>query len=174
MILVESLHTMAGRRHSSIIPLSHDHREALGLAFRLHHPAPPGRVTPMTPASTEASRARETLEFFERHLRPHFHAEEEHLFPFFEECLGRTHPTIALVARLRDEHRALGEIRDQLESAVKSGGDVGPVLAAFADLLEAHVRTEERQLFAIFPEEAAEERVAELATEILGALGRTS
>ena len=40
------------RRHASLVPLSHDHRDALGLAFRLRHPAPPGPVTPMTPAGT--------------------------------------------------------------------------------------------------------------------------
>ena len=34
------------------IPLSHDDRKALALAFRLQHPAPAGSVTPTAPASS--------------------------------------------------------------------------------------------------------------------------
>jgi hypothetical protein len=72
-------------RHPSLVPLSHDHREALGLAFFLQHPAPPGRPTPMTPESTPASRRARALAFHDERLRPHLAAEEEALFP----ALGR-------------------------------------------------------------------------------------
>lgn len=163
---------MAGRRHPSIIPLSHDHREALGLAFRLHHPAPPGRVTAMTPASTPESRAQEAVEFFDRHLRPHFRAEEEHLFPFLVEVLGDAPAARDVVDRLCMEHRLFATLRDRLEEILRDGGDPGPTLTQLADVMEAHVRTEERQLFAKFPEGLPEARVTRLAESIQTALRR--
>ncbi len=123
------------RRHSSLIPLSHDHREALGLAFRLHNPAPPGRVTAMTPASTPQSRAAETLEFFERHLGPHFRAEEEALFPFLEAWPGADDALRVLVARLVEEHHSLAERRDAIVAAADVAGDLERCLTDFADLL---------------------------------------
>jgi len=165
---------MTRRRHHSLIPLSHDHREALGLAFRLHNPAPPGPVTAMTPASTPVSRARETLEFFERHLRPHFRAEEEHLFPFLEENLDPDQPAHELMVRLRDEHRQFAALRDRLEAAIVDSPDLDPILTGFADLLEAHVRAEERQLFSIFPDDLPAALGERLAKSIRSALGRSS
>jgi hypothetical protein len=137
------------RRHPSLVPLSHQHRDALGLAFRLHHPAPPGPVTAMTPASTPQSRAADTLAFFARHLVPHFRAEEGVLFPF----LGARLPPAGceLLDRLVREHRRLEALRDQV-AAAEGEAALAPALAAFADLLEAHVRCEERELFERFPD----------------------
>ena len=68
-------------RHPILVPLSHDHREALGLTFFLHHPAPPGRVTAMTPTSTPERRRARLLAFYDTYLVSHFRAEEEALFP---------------------------------------------------------------------------------------------
>ena len=163
---------MAGRRHESLIPLSHDHREALGLAFRLHNPVPPGRATPMTPPTTPRGRAEETLDFFEQHLRPHFRAEEEHVFPFLEEALGEAHPACDLMARIRAEHVELRLLTERLRADLRAGRDLEPTLTAFADLLETHVRSEERELFASFPDLPAE-RTAPLAQAIRKTLGRS-
>src|SRR6266852_3993835 len=126
-------------RHPSLVPLSHDHRAALGLAFFLHNPAPPGRVTAMTPASTPERRRARLLAFYDTYLVSHFRAEEEALFPAL-----RTRR--ALVASLCDDHRR------------------------FAELLEAHVRREERELFAFFPEgigEAETRRIGEAIRAVL-------
>ena len=108
------------------------------LCFRLHHPAPPAPVTPMMPASTPQSRAAETLGFYEQHLRGHFRAEEDQLFPFLRRHLA-------------DEHRRLAALRETIAAA---DGDAAlcMALAAFADLLEAHVRREEREVFETFPD----------------------
>jgi Hemerythrin HHE cation binding domain len=130
-------------RHPSLVPLSHDHRDALALAFFLHHPAPPGRVSAMTPTSTPSSRRTRMLAFFEDNLQAHLATEEEVLFP----ALSTDRPLIdALVA----DHRRLEALRDGVRAAV---GDVAvdAALTAFADLLERHVRSEERDLFAHFP-----------------------
>jgi hypothetical protein len=152
------------RRHPTLIPLSHDHREALGLAFRLHHPAPPGPVTLMTPASTAASRAAETLAFHDDRLRPHFDTEETVLFP----ALRTAHPPAGAVSglldRLLEEHREMTRLRDEVAPA---GGDaLEDVLRRFADLLETHVRTEERELFARFPGPLSEAAACALGARI--------
>lgn len=159
------------RRHPSLIPLSHDHREALGLAFRLHNPAPPGRVTAMTPASTAASRAAETIEFFARHLEPHFRAEEEALFPFLLARADLDAASRSLVERLTAEHGQLAALRDAIEAAAGGAGDLETALVAFADLLESHVRAEERELFARFPD-LSDEETAPVAAAIRALLGR--
>jgi hypothetical protein len=136
------------RRHPALVPLSHDHRRALGLAFRLRNPAPPGPITPMTPPSTPASRRLETLEAWDGELRLHFAIEEEDLFPAIRAAAGDT-ATRALVDRLVAEHRRLGALRDAVAAA--DAAELDAALRAFAELLEAHVRLEERELFAGFP-----------------------
>jgi hypothetical protein len=154
------------RRHEALIPLSHDHRDALALAFRLHHPAPPGPVTPTTPASTPASRRAETLAFFQSKLEPHFAIEEEVLFPALLRGTGvgagRWHET---VERLLDEHGRMRELYRAIEAAEK-GPVLDRALTDFADLLESHVRTEERSLFATFPGDLPAAEVAALRSEI--------
>jgi hypothetical protein len=150
------------RRHPSLIPLSHDHREALGLAFRLHNPSPPGPVTPMTPASTPASRCEETLAFFTRHLVPHFEAEETLLFPFLRVHLPAS---ATLLDELIADHRRFAALRDAVAAATDDGAR-GPALTAFADLLEAHVRREERELFEAFPDGLPQEETQRLGDAI--------
>lgn len=155
------------RRHPSLVPLSHDHRDALGLAFRLHHPAPPGPITAMTPASTPRSRADDTLAFFARHLEPHFRAEEEVLFP----VLRADPAAAALCDRLVAEHRRLEALRDAVAAARDDEAALGPALATFADLLESHVRLEERELFEGFPGTVGREAAEQLGSAIRAALG---
>jgi len=149
-------------RHPILVPLSHDHREALGLTFFLHHPAPPGRVTAMTPTSTPERRRARLLAFYDTYLVSHFRAEEEALFPAL-----RTRR--ALVASLCDDHRRFAELRDAV-AAARGDDAIHAALTAFADLLEAHVRREERELFAFFPEgigEAETRRIGDAIRAVL-------
>ena len=149
-------------RHPILVPLSHDHRAALGLAFFLHNPAPPGRVTAMTPASTPERRRARLLAFYDTYLVSHFRAEEEALFPAL-----RTRR--ALVASLCDDHRRFAELRDAV-AAARGDDAIHATLTAFADLLEAHVRREERELFAFFPEgigEAETRRIGDAIRAVL-------
>ena len=153
------------RRHDALVPLSHDHQQALALAFRLHHPAPPGPVTPTTPASTAASRRAETLAFFRDHLVRHFAIEEDVLFPVLLSCYAPGTAERALIEDLCTEHRRMSEARDAIASAIAED-DLGRALTEFADLLERHVRREERDLFAKFPGPLAQPAIAELHREI--------
>lgn len=138
------------RRHEALVPLSHDHQKALALAFRLHHPAPPGPVTLTTPASTLGSRREETLSFFHNHLQPHFAIEEEVLFPVLCAAYPAGTPERALLDTLSEEHGRMIELCDAI-AAASANEDLARALTEFADLLEGHVRREERELFAKFP-----------------------
>jgi hemerythrin-like domain-containing protein len=153
------------RRHAALVPLSHDHQQALALAFRLHHPAPPGPVTATTPASTPESRRAETLTFFRDHLVRHFEIEEEVLFPVISAAYGPGTREGALIDTLYLEHRRLSETRDAIEDA-PSEEALCRSLTEFADLLELHVRREERELFAHFPGSLDAEAVADLQRDI--------
>ena len=160
-------------RHAALVPLSREHHAALALAFRLHHPAPPGPVTPITPASTPAGRAREVQAFFAAQLVRHFAAEEDAVFPAVASHAPAGDPAHALVARLRAEHRELERLRDAIDPGAAEA-TLAPALGAFADLLERHVRAEERELFVRFEELVADpdvrRAVADAVTATLGPL----
>ena len=135
------------------------------LAFRLRHPAPPAPVTPMTPASTPQSRAADTLAFYDHHLRGHFRAEEDELFPFLRRRLSDGAAHVALFEELVAQHRRLEALRDAI-AAANGEPALGSALETFAELLEAHVRREERELFENFPEAVPPEETETLAAAI--------
>jgi len=153
------------RRHDALVPLSHDHRKALALTFRLQHPAPPGPVTPTTPASTPDSRADETVGFFREHLVRHFAIEEEVLFPALRAVYAPGTAEHTLIAELVAEHRKLEELYGTIEKA-RSSDRLPAALEAFADLLKQHIRREERSLFAHFPGVLSRGVVTALQAEI--------
>jgi iron-sulfur cluster repair protein YtfE (RIC family) len=153
------------RRHPSLIPLWQQHRDALMLAFRLRHPAPPAPVTPMTPASTPQSRAVDTLAFYDQHLRGHFRAEEDELFPFLRRRQSDDAAHAALFEELAAQHRRLEALRDAI-AAADGEAALGAALETFAELLETHVRREERELFENFPDAVPPEETETLAAAI--------
>lgn len=124
------------RRHPSLVPLSKDHHEALLLAQVLKRNAPPYRGMPQSPRDKQAYfRAR-----FSTALQPHFRAEEDKLFPLLA---GKEKEIDRMIDLLVAEHR-------QLETFVRD--EVGEEqlvdhLDRAGQLLEAHIRREERQLF---------------------------
>jgi len=67
------------------------------------------------------------------------------------------------------EHRRLEVLRDAIASADGEPA-LDTALGAFADLLEAHVRREERDLFEPFPEAIPAEDAEALARAIRAAL----
>jgi hemerythrin-like domain-containing protein len=123
----------------------------------------------MTPPSTPQSRATETLAFFTAHLVGHFRAEETALFPFLRARRAGDTAGEALLDQLVAEHRQLEATRDQVAAAVDEAA-LMPVLVAFADLLEAHVRREERELFERFPDGVSAADADALAAGIRDAL----
>jgi len=86
------------RRHESLIPLSHDHHDALLLAWRL-------RTGDLSKREPEL-RASHVSAFFEYRLINHLKVEEELLFPAFREVLGLESSLIELLLSDHQELRA--------------------------------------------------------------------
>lgn len=117
------------KRSPPLLKLSREHHVALGIALHIDRAADP------------AARA-VLLEAFPRRFRdeldPHFREEEDDLLPRLaaaglDELVGRT----------LDEHRRMRLLAGRVEA-----GD-WPALQELGDLLRAHVRFEERELFEV-------------------------
>ena len=115
------------QRHSALRKLSSEHHLGLVIARRAANAA----TGDGDPAQTEAW-AEICLRFVQE-LEPHFRTEETGLLPALAEA-GED----ALVARTLREHAAMRRMIAQADSAR---------LSEFAELLRAHIRFEEQELF---------------------------
>jgi hemerythrin-like domain-containing protein len=77
----------------------------------------------------------QVLEAFSNHLEPHFQIEERHLLPALE-AIGEA----SLAGRIREDHSALRALRE-------SDASSRTLINHFGELLESHIRFEERQVF---------------------------
>jgi len=150
------------KRHPALIPLSHDHHHGLALALRCRKHSL-GQLNPGDPTAMEACAA-EASRFLNDNLAAHFEAEETVLFPLMtahQQCRE-------LVARLEREH-------ERFRAMVARAGDAAgrrKFLFDFGDLLEQHIRSEERQLFAAFEIYIPEADAERASVEIKRVLGR--
>lgn len=120
------------KRSRALKPLSSEHHQALLVSFQLKkglagHAESAGAPKDLPGLAALARR------FEEQILRPHCRAEEE--------LLGR-YLTEGDMRRLRAEHAELQRLLDASRES-----DQRAQLTAFADLLERHIRWEERDLF---------------------------
>ncbi len=125
----------AMRRSRELKPLSSEHHQALLVAFQLKqglagHADSAGAPKDL-PGLLGLARGLE-----EQVLRSHARAEEE--------VLG-LHVAPADMARLRAEHAELSRLIGATRTARQ--GDLRGYLGAYAELLERHIRWEERELF---------------------------
>ena len=117
------------KRVPELRELSDDHHTGLVLARRCKQAARPD-----SESSPEVV-WKQVLEAFASHLNPHFQIEEQHLLPALE-AIGEA----SLADRIRQDHRALRALRDS-EAPSRSR------ILHFGELLESHIRFEERQVF---------------------------
>jgi hypothetical protein len=122
------------KRSTALTPLSHDHQHALDAAFRLRR----------AERDTLAAALEHFERFFETEGRRHFDIEERLILPALPA--EDTEWTLA-VARVRADHDAIraraGALRERrpIDDALADARELGERLAA-------HVRFEERELFA--------------------------
>ncbi|MBI4487483.1 MAG: hemerythrin domain-containing protein [Deltaproteobacteria bacterium] len=128
-------------RHPSLIRLSHDHHHGLALALRCRRQA----LGQMKPTGVQGLRERadELTKFFSQNLERHFQAEEEILFPLIRSCAPESHP---LMEDLLKEHEQIRKGVGRLEG----DASLSKILFDLGDLLERHIRREERELFPLF------------------------
>lgn len=127
---------MASKRSRELRPLSSEHHQALLVAFQLKKAIAGHAETAGAPRDLDGllSLARR---FEDSVFLVHLQAEED--------LLGR-HLTPGDLYRLKDEHQRLRALL--VESRTVRQAERRAPLLAFADLLERHVRWEERELFA--------------------------
>ena len=140
-----------GKRSRELKPLTSEHEQALLLAFQIKKGiagTPEAAGAPRDVAGLVAIANRYETSVMSTHTRAE------------EELLSRHLPPDD-VARLAAEHAEMRALLTSAKSA--SGGDLRNTMLRFADLLERHVRWEERELFP-----ACEAAIGESALEALG------
>jgi hemerythrin-like domain-containing protein len=128
-------------RDKNLVPLSRQHQHGLALCVRIDRASP---IPDMGLAAWQV----EIGQHFRSEIRIHFAAEEEFVFPAAQQFAELS----PLVEELVSEHALLRERFAKAEAQAMSAAEV----AEFAQLLSAHIRKEERQLF---------ERLQELMNE---------
>ena len=143
-------------RDRNLIPLSHQHQHALALCVQIDRSAAP---------DLDALQA-QVRTMFNLEIRWHFAAEEEALFPeaaAFPELKPLVEELLAEHAGLR-QYFARAE-RRELDAAA---------LRAFAQLLSAHIRKEERRLFEACQRLFSPQKLTQVGAALHRALHRTS
>lgn len=128
------------KRHEALVQLSRDHHFGLLLCWKLKQG--------IAKDITVERMARYISLFFTHNLDPHFAEEEETVF----KILGEKHP---LISEALTEHQILREM-------VARGFNDIPEIKGFRDLLEVHIRKEERQIFPEIERQASERQLQEL------------
>jgi len=145
-------------RDKNLIPLSHQHQHALALCVRIERASP-------IPAGDINAWQKEIAHIFQNEIHGHFDAEEHVLFPAalqFDELQ-------TLVSQLISEH---GELRQKFALAIAAS--MGPNdLSALGQLLSAHIRKEERQLFESMQQLLSNEELGILGSKLESALKDT-
>ena len=144
------------KRTQELRTLSEDHHHGLVHARRL------------TRATDEANSiepvAREFLEFWQKDASIHFRKEEEVLLPVVARYGGDL-SLEPIVKMLEDHARIRGLVMQLSDEAV--GGKVRPeTLHEIGELLEAHIRLEEREVFPLIEESLPEAALTELAARL--------
>jgi len=144
-------------RHPSLVALSHDHHHGLALALKCRKQAL-GQIKPMGLEGLK-ERARELRDFLTGNLIQHFRAEEEALFPLVRAVVPESH---AIIEELTKDHEWIRSATAQLE---KDTG-LGKLIFDVGDLLERHIRREERELFPLFEQHISAEEAAAVGEKI--------
>jgi len=140
------------RRDPRLMPLSHDHHQALARAREIT------LVVDGVQKRDLKELADASAAFFVAHLEPHFRKEETHLFPVYAARFGADDE---LLERTREEHATLRMLNRRLTDPDDPAPLVGR-LAAWAKNLSDHVRFEEREWFESIQNSLTDDQLDEL------------
>ena len=124
------------KRNPALYTLSHDHHQGLILAQQLKKGAPQYKGMP----STLKDKKDYIISFYNTELVKHFQDEEEILFPAVK---NKNDYLDKKIAEIISEHRKMETLIRDLEKT----DQLENVLDEFGQLLEKHIRKEERELF---------------------------
>lgn len=143
------------RRDRSLIPLSHQHQHGLALCVLID------RGLKRDPSRENVAKlSKMAVDMAHIELLSHFQVEEEVLFPAVRPLIEDA----PLVDELIAQHREMEQMINDL--ATLRGETRKQKLVAFGELLNRHIRSEERQLFQDIQATVGEFRLAQLGREI--------
>jgi hemerythrin-like domain-containing protein len=142
---------MSLQRHKAIVPLSRHHHHALALVLKIRKAGPEAG-----PETVEALK-RELQHFWETGGQQHFREEEEILLPAYARYADIDRREIV---EMLLEHVKIRSLVGSIESAKD---DALPLIRELGDLLEKHVRLEERVIFPLIEAAIPEAMLMELA-----------
>jgi len=127
------------KRHQALQPLSREHHHSLLLSWK---------IRAGFSKNVEPERIKKYADwFFKAHLLPHFEIEELHLFPIME-------PNNELVKKALAEHRLLKRLFED--------DDIKIALSKIEEVLDKHIRFEERILFPEIQKVATESQLEKM------------
>ncbi|TWF32518.1 hemerythrin HHE cation binding domain-containing protein [Chitinophaga polysaccharea] len=129
------------QRHSSLLPLSHEHKRLLFVCRYLKKDAAPYEGFPL---ETQA-RFEYIVKVFQELMVPHIQKEEY----LFEKCVGKNLAIDAMIKELQEEHLVIS----RMYSTLTDSTDLDTAMDALARSLEAHIRKEEREFFELLQRE---------------------
>lgn len=147
------------QRHPALRPLSHDHHHGLVEARRLQRAVDGERTSRNEAAVT-------FLRFYSSDTVRHFREEEEGLFPLL---VDQPDPAGELLTRALLEHQRLHALADRLDRALAAGDPDPTLMRELGELLERHIRFEERTLFPFAESAVPEESLGRLELAAVGA-----
>ena len=137
------------KRHQALAPLSRDHHDGLLLAVRLQQGK---QALPRLWSHDPLWQADYVVKFYDRHLVPHFEAEEKVLFPVAARYMKEGNVIIRQLLHEHEEMRtSIKFFRHPEEEKLERN------LEQFGKLLESHIRCEEREFFPMCEEIIPEE-----------------
>ena len=142
------------RRHSALIPLTHDHHHTLAQARRLKDASSEGDANALRRCADDF------VNFYLGRARHHFREEEELFFaPLVDHEIAGP-----LVLRAVEDHLRLHAMVRTLRRQLSTGELDRSDLSEIAELLEVHVRFEEQDLFPMIEDGLSESELLDLAT----------
>jgi hemerythrin-like domain-containing protein len=145
------------KRHKSLNILSHDHQHSLALSLKLKY-----NKKPLSSSLKEEVRIlrNELIEKFENEISKHFKLEETFLAPLF--------PQNEMIIRMLDEHKKIEEFYTKIYTKTEkwSFRQFREKLNLFGELLEQHIRFEERELFPMIEQSLTEEQLITLGKNL--------
>jgi hemerythrin-like domain-containing protein len=120
------------KRIKQLQPLSMEHHLSLSLAANAIRTAQNGDPDAIHQLCSDI------IEDYDKTWRPHFDHEERLIFEPFAD---RSEKIQQMCAQLTDEHRRFDDMVDQMKAGKED------ILLEFGELLKAHTRREERELF---------------------------
>ena len=151
----------SSRRHESLIPLSREHHYGLMLCLGIRR----GLSLHGSDDVWAREKASQVARFFETDLAAHFQAEEESLFPTMKDFAGAAD----VVSELLADHRTMKRLVERLGGT--EGAERLATLSEFADLLDSHIRKEERELFPLYERQVSDEQATEVGRAVKELIG---